>query len=93
LDTPAHFRKVKQLEQTSSEYPSQWQGHLEDGRMFYIRYRWGNFTVRVSVAPTNDLDDVFIPPPIYQEQIGKDDGILEQDEMLELTKDLFIWSL
>lgn len=49
--------KVKTIAKTCSACPSQWEGHLEDGRMFYARYRWGRLTVAVSDEPT---DDVFV---------------------------------
>ena len=47
--TPA---KVVRWERTCIAHPSQWEGELSDGRMFYGRYRHGQFSV--SIAETVD---------------------------------------
>jgi hypothetical protein len=74
--------KVTNLERTCIGCPSQWQGHLEDGRMFYGRYRWGHLTVRLSKSPTKHLDDVFYKGEIiHQEKIGDEfDGSMDDEQ-------------
>ncbi len=47
----------KTLTQTCSACPSQWEGTLEDGRMVYIRYRWGHLDVSVSKFATENVYD------------------------------------
>ena len=46
---------VETIEQTSDACPAQWEGKLTDGRTFYIRYRWGYLTFRVSEKPTDNI--------------------------------------
>jgi len=73
--------KVKTIIKTCGACPSQWEGHLEDGRMFYARYRWGALGISLSEYPT---DDVFIAMDnnIYNEQLSDGlDGVLDEDEL------------
>jgi hypothetical protein len=46
---------VRSLQQTCLVAPSQWEGRLADGRMFYVRVRDGRLQVRLSPAPTSDV--------------------------------------
>jgi len=39
---------VKQLEQTCSACPSQWEGTTECGKDIYIRYRWGSLSLKIN---------------------------------------------
>lgn len=48
---------VRPLQQTCLVAPSQWEGYLADGRMFYVRVRHGRLQVRLSTAPTSDVMD------------------------------------
>ena len=49
--------KAVSLVSTSSCCPSQWEGHIDDGRMFYGRYRGGWLSLDVSQYPTDDVLD------------------------------------
>lgn len=49
--------KVISLQKTCSACPAQWEGKLEDGRMIYIRYRWGHLRLDVSLDPSDDVQD------------------------------------
>ena len=78
--------EVKEIIQTSIACPSQWEGILKDGRMFYIRYRWGVLTIQLSKQPINDLDKVISEDwnLIYSEQLGDElDGVLEQTDLIQ----------
>jgi len=46
---------VKNITQTCGACPSQWEGNLKDGRMFYARYRRGCLSIEISKEPTNDV--------------------------------------
>lgn len=48
---------VRTYWQTSLAAPSQWEGELEDGRMFYVRVRHGQLEVRISPGPTANVRD------------------------------------
>lgn len=49
--------KLLTLKMTCDICPSQWEGTLEDGRMLYVRYRWGGIVIQVSPEPTTDIVD------------------------------------
>lgn len=67
---------------TSEACPSQWMGKLSDERMFYIRYRWGYLSVRVSRKKTDDLMDAVGGEEVYGEQLGEDlDGMISWDDI------------
>jgi len=79
--------KVASYAQTCLAVPSQWEGTLVDGRMFYIRFRNGRFRVSVSPAPTADPMDAVRGAPLLEELIdsAEDDGFMEESEMLGRT--------
>jgi len=81
--------KIKKLERTCFACPSQWEGELEDGRMIYIRYRWGCLEVSISKNTIKDVSDAVEGRPIYQKYIGGDyDGVMDNEEMLSILKDV-----
>jgi hypothetical protein len=52
-EQPERRLKVVALKKTSLACPSQWEGVLEDGRVIYVRYRWGELSVGVG----DDVDE------------------------------------
>ena len=81
--------KVKKLIKTCEGYPSQWEVELEDGRMIYIRYRWGVLDVRISEHSTNDINDAVRGKSIYKECVGGIfDGVMEDEKMLLFLKNI-----
>ena len=77
--------KVKSLHCTGSACPTEYEGHLEDGRMFYFRYRWGRAKLTISKTPTLDVMQVLTDgETLYAELIGDEfDG---QPELQEVEK-------
>ena len=81
---------VKDMIQTCSASPSQWEGSLTDGRMFYARYRHGFLSITVSKNATTNIDDAIIEESdsIYGEQLGDEyDGILDESLLIEKMKE------
>lgn len=80
---------VDNIIQTCAACPSQWEGKLTDGRMFYARYRSGKLTIEVSKKQTDDVymamgEDADL---IYKEQLGGYyDGILSQAELIKIMR-------
>lgn len=75
------------LVRTCFACPSQWQGHLTDGRMFYVRYRHGNLTVGVSAEPTNDVFDAVNGEMVFCKSIGDSlDGFMGVGEVMDYLK-------
>ena len=77
--------KIHNLIQTCELCPSQWEGNLEDGRMVYVRYRWGRLSVMASHEPSDDVDDALEGEEIFRKCLDEEawDGVLDQDKMLE----------
>ena len=51
--------KIKEYFKTCSACPAQWEGTLEDGRIFYSRYRHGRLFIEVSkLATTDQYEDI-----------------------------------
>ena len=81
---------VDKITQTCNACPSQWEGSLKDGRMFYARYRWGQLTIELSKEPTNDIYMAMgeYGQLIYDGQLGYEfDGVLCQSELVEKMQD------
>ncbi len=75
--------KIIGMTKTCDVCPSQWEANLDDGRMLYIRYRWGHLTVNISPSPTKDVMDAVDGPSLFSESIGDDyDGFLSEDELM-----------
>lgn len=49
--------KAKTIIKTCQYAPSQWEGKTEDGKSFYIRYRWGTLSLNVSKSVSNNVFD------------------------------------
>lgn len=79
---PERRLKVVALKQTSIACPSQWEGVLEDGRVIYARYRWGELSVGlgdgVAEAVRNGMsDDALYADPVS----GGLDGYMDLEEL------------
>ena len=80
------------LEQTCGACPAQWEGKIKDGRMFYIRYRWGFLSLRISDKYTDDVMDAVDGAELFGEQIGDEfDGFLDELKMKNLTSKVMDW--
>lgn len=82
---------VERIVKTCSACPSQWDIFLDDGRYVYVRYRWGG--LRLTLAENEDALFNGYDQVIYDEQIGDGfDGVMEEEELRDLTKDILDWS-
>ena len=78
--------KITELLQTCSACPSQWEAKLEDGRMLYVRYRWGYLSVCRSSYPTDNVYEAVGGEEVFGQQIGDDmNGCMSTSEMLSHT--------
>ena len=76
--------EVENIIQTCCACPSQWEGKLKDGRMFYARYRHGHLTIELSKGVTDDVYDAIGENIIYSETIGGTyDGVLDQSDLVD----------
>lgn len=79
---------------TCSACPSQWEITLKDGRMIYVRYRWGTLSIRISKEPTTDVGDAVGGDVLVYEQIGDEfDGSISYSEIQPYLKKAGITNL
>jgi len=76
--------RVKSLERTCIACPSQWEGKTEDGRVIYIRYRHGYFSIGLGKTLDEAVWDDF-----YEAELDVGGGgWMTEDELREVTKDI-----
>lgn len=86
--------RVKELTQTCSACPSQWEGTLDDGRMVYVRYRWGYLSVRVSPGEADDVMDAVGGEEVFGAEIGDElAGVLTYQQLRDCTSEFVEWPL
>lgn len=79
--------EIIKVNRTCSACPSQWELTLKDGRMIYVRYRWGMLSIRISPDPTTDIGDAVGGEELIHEQLGDDlDGCIEYHEIGQYLK-------
>jgi len=77
---------ISSIKQTCDACPSQWEGTLKDGRGFYIRYRWGWLSLRISTAENHDPVDC---QEIFGMTVGHGlSGEISEPDMIEHLKDI-----
>jgi hypothetical protein len=47
---------IEQITQTCGQSPEQYEGTTSDGRMFYVRNRFGRTSICISSAPTTNVN-------------------------------------
>jgi hypothetical protein len=86
---PDHEIVVTTLVRTCLRSPSQWEGQTADGRVVYVRYRWGCLSIGIGAS----LDDaVANSGKLFERQLGKPyDGSMEIDQLREATLGIIVW--
>jgi len=78
---------IKKIQKTCDCCPSQWEITLKDGKMVYVRYRWGHLTIRISKDKTNKIEDAINGIIIYHKQLGNGfDGYMKTRVMKRYLK-------
>ena len=77
---------VQTLTLTCRVAPSQWEGQLRDGRMFYVRVRHGKLRVHLSNEPTSDVMDAAGAPPVLDIFLADSrESFMDEVTMREMT--------
>lgn len=77
---------VQEIIKTCDSCPAQWEGKTTDGKMIYVRYRWGLLTIEVSLKPSDDIFDALDGAEVFNQQIGAGlDGHLTYQELKSST--------
>ena len=80
--------EVKDLKQTCSACPSQWEFRTFENRPVYVRFRWGYLSIRLG-PPNGDIDSAVGGQEIYGEQLGGGlDGVIGWDEVGKIVERL-----
>lgn len=80
---------VRSFWQTCPAAPSQWEGELDDGRMFYVRVRHGRLEVRVSPRPTEDVTDaVRARPALLVALDDPNESLMDEKTMRDSTTEV-----
>lgn len=74
---------VMSIKRTTDLFPRQWEGKLEDGRVFYVRYRYDVLSLQISPSPSDDIDDAVMATPVFNEYIGSNWGAELPDNVME----------
>lgn len=70
--------------------PTQYEGKLSDGTMFYFRFRWGWARINLSPQQTNDVSDAVRGTTIYEEQLSDGfDGVMSEKEVFSILSKFF----
>ncbi len=75
--------KAVSIIMTAVSQPSQWEGKLDDGRMFYIRYRGFGLTLEISHEPTDDIMDAVRGKLIFKKEVDFEHFGMSTEEMME----------
>ena len=85
--------KVRTLALTCRAAPSQWEGQLDDGRMFYVRVRRGELEVRLSIDPsTNVMDAVRATPSLELDLSDPWASFMDEETMRAVTASVLDFS-
>jgi len=78
---------IKYIKKTCECNPSQWEVKLVDGRMLYIRYRWGVLSIKVSPKKTDDIMDAVNGREIIGKKLGAGfDSFLDDNTMKQYLR-------
>lgn len=84
-DVPACGLTIADLRRTTTMSPSQWEGTLTDGRPLYIRYRWGQLSIRIG-RQGQSADEAAGGRVWLEGAVGEDTSpIIELPQVLQAT--------
>lgn len=79
--------KIVKLECTCQACPTQYEAKLEDGRLVYLRYRWGYLSIRASPCETDNIHDAISGEEVLGESRGDDfHGSMDRDEVISYLR-------
>jgi len=79
--------EIKYIKRTCECCPSQWEVKLANGKMVYVRYRWGKLSIRISNGETDDIWKAVAGEVIFEKKIGTEfDGYLNDSVMKQYLK-------
>lgn len=80
--------RIASIKQTCFACPSQWEGQTSDGRVVYVRYRWGG----LSVSFGNSLRDAISGNDYLYADAGDGmDGLMTYEELKTHFTNVIEW--
>lgn len=73
--------QITKMERTSTGFPAQWEGQLENGQYIYIRYRWGLFTLGIG----DTIDDAVLNT-IFRFETPHKTGVMSESTMMTIIE-------
>jgi len=74
---------IANIECTCYGSPTQYEGKLDNGKMFYFRFRWGELSISESEHPTEEIDDAITGTIMLEHQTDdKWNGRLSAEEVI-----------
>lgn len=88
-ENETYLPSVLKVVKTCDACPSQWELTLDDGRMVYVRFRWGNLNAYISKTATTDISEALYGDTLLSCQNLSDslDGYLEETKMIEILSE------
>lgn len=83
---------VVRIINTCQACPSQWEGATADGRVIYVRYRWGNLRINIGPQGDNTLRSALHGDEVVHLTLGGDlDGSISYDDLRAATAGVITW--
>ena len=77
--------QIETLTQTCGTCPSQWEGRLADGRPIYIRFRWGELSIRLGESGA-DFENAWAAPNWFEWEAANGlDGEISLEEVCSVS--------
>lgn len=73
--------------QTCEACPSQWEGHFDDGIMFYCRYRHGRLTIESSTEPTSNVMEAMENLILDKDMGDSFDGVMDTETLYQIMRE------
>lgn len=81
---------ITKIECTCSACPTQYEGMLDNGKMFYFRFRWGELSISESSNPTEEIDDAIIGTVILEDQTNDQwNGSLSPEQVVSYLSSVY----
>ncbi|ACU63420.1 hypothetical protein [Chitinophaga pinensis] len=81
---------IVKIERTCSAFPTQYEGTLDNGKMFYFRFRWGELCISESISPTEDIDDAIIGTVVLEIQTDDDwNGVMSPEQVVSYLSPIY----
>lgn len=84
---------ITAIKRTCYASPTQYEGKPDNGKMFYLRFRWGELSISESMQPTEDINDAVDGEVVLEHQTSNEwDGLLSPEQVEAYLSSLYTFS-